>query len=148
MKKVLTIILIAVIAVSFAFSETTVGLRGGYGVSASLRVPAGESKAIEGIFSLYNSGLMVTGMYQWHNPIGDVENLSWYYGGGIHAGFSWFWTNSFSLGIDGIVGIEYDFESLIDLPLKLSIDYKPAYSFIGSWGDNWYGFAGTIRYTF
>ena len=150
MKKVLVIALIAVLAFSFAYSEMTVGLRGGSGLSASLRVPAGESNAIEGILSLYNSGFVVTGMYQWHKPlaIGEIENFSWYFGGGAHAGISWLWSPAFTLGIDGIVGIEYDFESLINIPLKLSLDYKPAWSFIGTWGSDWLGLAGTIRYTF
>ncbi|MDD3716303.1 MAG: hypothetical protein PHT46_04265, partial [Candidatus Marinimicrobia bacterium] len=61
---------------------------------------------------------------------------------------SWWWTNAFALGIDGIAGVEYDFESLINLPVKLSLDYKPAFDIIGGWAGSFGDIAFTARYSF
>ncbi|MFA5435049.1 MAG: hypothetical protein WC372_03305 [Candidatus Neomarinimicrobiota bacterium] len=150
MKKVLVIALIAVLAFSFAYSEMTVGLRGGVRSGASLRLPMGDKgNAVEALLT-YRLGIIVTGMYQWHKPlaIGEIEGLSWYFGGGAHVGISWWWTNAFALGIDGIAGVEYDFESLINLPVKLSLDYKPAFDIIGGWAGSFVDIAFTARYSF
>jgi hypothetical protein len=149
MKKVLVFALIAVLAFSFAFGESAVGLRGGVRSGISYRMPMGESNAVEALLS-YRSGIIITGMYQWHKPLslGEIENLSWYFGGGAHVGFSWWWTNAFVLGIDGILGVEYDFESLINFPISLSLDYKPAFDFLGGWAGSWFDTAFTLRYTF
>jgi hypothetical protein len=150
MKKVLVVVLIAVLAFSFAYSESLAGLRGGVRSGVSYRMPMGEGdNALEALLT-YNAGLIVTGMYQWHKPleIGEIEGLSWYFGGGAHVGISWFWTKAFALGLDGIVGVEYDLEGLINFPLRISLDYKPAFDIIGGWAGHFGDAAFTLRYAF
>jgi hypothetical protein len=49
------------------------------------------------------------------------------------------------IGIDGILGIEYNFE---EVPINIGVDWKPAFNltgYSGFWGD---GGALSIRYIF
>jgi hypothetical protein len=150
MKKVVVVLLISVMVMSFAYSESLAGLRGGVRSGVSYRMPMGEGdNALEALLS-YRSGIIVTGMYQWHKPleIGEIEGLSWFFGGGVHVGISWWWANAFALGLDGIVGVEYDLEGLINFPLRLSLDYKPAFDIIGGWAGSFGDVAFTLRYAF
>jgi hypothetical protein len=90
-------------------------------------------------------GFEITGLYEIHNPVFDVDRLKWYYGFGAHAGFydgdytynrwgergrkiqCWVWMESWAL--------EYSFT---EIPFNLSIDWKPTFNFYGYsgfWGD-------------
>ncbi|HAX94627.1 MAG TPA: hypothetical protein DCY25_11950, partial [Bacteroidales bacterium] len=54
-------------------------------------------------------------------------------------------TNYTVIGIDGILGIEYNFE---EVPINIGLDWKPAFNltgYSGFWGD---GGALSIRYIF
>jgi hypothetical protein len=98
-------------------------------------------------------GFNITGLYEIHNYPFAVEGLSWYYGFGGHLGF-WdgYRSSRFDedktytvIGIDGILGLEYSF---VEVPICLSLDWKPALNVIGHsgfWGD---GGAFSIRYAF
>jgi hypothetical protein len=158
MKKALTIMLIAILAVSFAMAQD-VGLRGGIRSGLTGRFELSEETKAE-ILLAVNGGVILTGMYQWHKPlsIGEIENFSWYYGGGVHVGLGWSasWSNSFGVGVDGIIGAEYDFESLINLPISLSLDWKPGIDFLNfsdsfdAWSSpvKFWDSAFSIRYSF
>jgi opacity protein-like surface antigen len=159
MKKLLVVIMILVLSVSFAFAEDMdvkkmdAGLRGGirYGVTGRYFM---ENNAIEALITMRGSGIILTGMYQWHKPlvIGEVEGLSWYFGGGVHVGYyslgDWFARNDISLGLDAIAGVEYDLEPLISFPLTVSLDYKPGFDIIGGWAGTFADFAISVRYAF
>ncbi|MBN2780535.1 MAG: hypothetical protein JXR21_01060 [Candidatus Marinimicrobia bacterium] len=149
MKKVIVVAMIALLAVSFAFAQMDVGLRGGLRSGLTGRLASGESNKIEALVT-FRSGIIVTGMYQWHKPLqlGEIENLSWFFGGGAHIGISAWWTSAFALGLDAIVGVEYDLETLLSFPLKISLDYKPAFDIIGGWAGSLGDVAFSIRYTF
>ena len=41
-------------------------------------------KAIEGLGYLSSDGFRITGLYELHYNLGDVEGLKWYLGGGGH----------------------------------------------------------------
>ncbi|MCD4772749.1 MAG: hypothetical protein K8R41_05120 [Bacteroidales bacterium] len=158
MKKIILISLFFV-ASSFTLNaqdyRTGFGLRGGTSQGLSVKHFLSSETAIEGIVSTRWRGLMITGLYEIHNPAFDVYGLNWYYGGGAHVGF---WNNSdyaipwaetdyngsyTILGVDAIIGIEYTF---IDVPINISLDWKPAMNFLGYtglWGD---AGAVTVRY--
>jgi hypothetical protein len=158
MKKLLVVIMIMVLAVSFAFAQekTTkmdAGLRGGirYGITGRMFM---EDNAIEALITMRGSGIIITGMYQWHKPlnIGEVEGLSWFFGGGVHVGYyslgSWVARNDLSLGLDAIAGVEYDLEPLISFPLTVSLDYKPGFDILGGWAGSFADIALSVRYAF
>jgi hypothetical protein len=82
-----------------------------------------------------------------------VPGLKWYAGPGAHLGF---WSDSWkkenpeadagiSIGIDGVVGLDYKFK---DVPINLSLDWQPSFSFVGyNYFEGGWGGLG-IRYTF
>ena len=159
MKKYCLVILFV-----FAFSglikaqnyETAIGIRGGFAPGLTVKHFLTDKTAVEGIFSTRWGGFMITGLYEIEAPAFDTEGLSWYYGGGAHIGF---WNSSNSdnpwweddhndnytiLGIDGIIGLSYTFA---EIPINVSIDWKPMINFVGYsgfWGDM---AAISVRYT-
>jgi len=160
MKKLLAIFMIMVLSVSFAFAQEELdtkkldaGLRAGplYGITTRYFLSEGNSAEV---LLTYNNGIILTGLYEWHKPlqIGELEGLSWFFGGGVHVGY-WalgsFWDrNDIALGIAGIVGVEYDLKPLINFPITASIDYKPGIDILGGWTDSWFDFALSVRYAF
>lgn len=156
MKKLLVIVMVLVLAVSFAFAAKNTdtknmdaGLRGGTRSGLTGRLFMSEANSIEALVT-FNRGIIITGLYEWHKPlqIGELEGLSWYFGGGVHVGLSSWWFNSFALGIDGIVGVEYDLEQHINFPISVSLDYKPGFDIIGGWAGSFGDVAFSVRYTF
>ena len=95
-----------------------------------------QHNALEGIFTTRFNGANAAVLYEYHNGIFDTEGLSLYIGGGAHIA-AWnsekvYWETDRSgfnayLGLDAIIGIEY---VLADIPLAVSLDWKPAVNFI------------------
>lgn len=158
MKKLIITSLIAFCIVSLSIAQdyrTGVGVRGGFESGLTVKHFTREKSAYEFILASRWRGFEVTGLYEVHNQAFDVERLKWFVGFGGHVGF-WngdytykYWgdpgTNYTVAGIDGILGLEYSFK---EVPFNLSLDWKPAFNFIGYsgfWGD---GGALSIRYIF
>jgi hypothetical protein len=154
MKKFLAIITIAVLFTAIAGAQdyrNGIGLRGGLYNGLTFKHFLGGNSAVELIGSTRWSGFEITGLYEIHNRAFDVDRLNWYYGIGAHVGFyngdntNWgtAGTAYTVVGVDGILGLEYNFT---ELPINISLDWKPAFNFIGYshfWGD---GGALSIRY--
>ncbi len=156
MKKFLmtTIVMFCIVTLSNAQDYNTgIGLRGGLSSGLTVKHFIGEKAAIEGILATRWQGFIITGLYEIHNQAYEVDRLNWYYGFGGHIGFwdgsnvSWADDdNSYTvIGVDGILGLEYNFK---EIPINISIDWKPAFNIVGYsgfWGD---GGAISIRYIF
>ncbi len=92
--------------------------------------------AIEGIFTTRFNGVNAAVLYEYHSGIFDTDGLRIYIGGGAHLA-AWnsekvYWKNERTgfnpyAGLDGIIGIEYVLE---DIPLAVSLDWKPAVNFV------------------
>lgn len=163
-KLLLVLVFIAGGILATNAQERAIGLRGGYGWELSFQTPVNANR-LELDLGLYGggNGFNLSGIYQWVNPInGFPEGFNWYAGVGAEVGV---WTASYSyydgtsmkekrnsdlcFGIDGQLGIEYNFA---DMPLAVSIDWKPSIGFAPG-VDNYSafrysGFAGAIRYRF
>lgn len=156
MKKILLTLTIAFCLTIFVNSQdynTGIGLRGGPYIGFTVKHFLSEKSAIEGIVSTRWKGIEFTGLYEIQNQAFNVDRLNWYFGGGAHLGFyngnytKWGTTGTTytTAGIDGILGLEYNFS---EVPISLSVDWKPAFNIIGYsgfWGDNG---ALSIRYIF
>lgn len=155
MKKITLLILMGCLS-SIGLAQdynTGIGLRGGYFNGLTVKHFVGEKAAFEGILSSRWRGFQVTGLYEIHNQAFNTSRLNWYYGFGAHLGF---WdgnrtkwgdanTNYTVVGIDGILGMEYNF---VEVPFNIGLDWKPSMNLIGYsgfWGD---GGALSIRYIF
>lgn len=156
MKKILMTAIAMICIVTYSNAQdynTGIGFRGGLSNGLTVKQFIGRNTAIEGILTTRWSGFNITGLYEIHDQAFQVEGLNWYYGFGAHIGFwngdnvSWATDNAnyTVIGIDGIIGLEYNFENI---PFNISIDWKPEMNLIGYsgfWGD---GGALSIRYVF
>lgn len=109
--------------------------------------------AVEGLGYISSDGFRLTGLYEIHNQLGNVEGLKWYIGGGGHVGvWSDSWKNRYptrenglAIGVDGVLGLDYKIKGA---PLNLSFDWQPSFNIIGYnyFEGGWGGLA--VRYTF
>lgn len=156
MKKLTFILLIALFLGLKSNAQdynTGIGLRGGLGTGLTIKHFLNGKAAVEGILDSRWSGFSVTGLYEIHNQAFDVDRLNWYYGVGGHIGF---WDgnhyrgyndgrNYTIIGIDGILGLEYNFK---EIPFNLGIDWKPVFNLTSASGFYGDGGAISIRYIF
>ncbi len=158
MKKLLFTLILAFV-VSFSVQaqyKAAIGIRGGLSQGLTYKQMMGGGSAFEFIGATRWNGVNLTLLYEKHNSLGDVENLYYFYGFGGHVGYLDLEKTNWKLddhetgqkiiiGGDVILGIEY---CIPTIPVSVSVDWKPAFNFIGYsgfWGDNG---AFSIRYTF
>lgn len=140
-----------------SISENALGLRlgdsDGFGAEISYQRALGENNRLEADLgwrsgSNYN-GFKLTGLYQWVWQLdGD---FNWY--AGVGGGFGSFSFDKVAPGFDdsesfffaaGDIGVEYNF----DIPLLLSLDFRPELGF-GDFNDDLdFDIALGIRYQF
>lgn len=146
MKK--TIIIVAAIF-CFAFAASAqpraIGLRGGYGAELSYQHSLGEN-FVEADLGWSYHGAWLTGIYDFLIPLQDGFNL--YAGPGAQLGVYHYVKNDemhsgFDLGLAGQVGVEYNF----NIPLQLSLDWRPSFTFFDSYFD-YFGLSLGVRYRF
>ncbi len=153
MRKLLFILLIiaTVPVVTNAQSYTNaIGLRGGFGGGLTYKHFIKKTVALEGILVTKSNGFDISGLYEIHAEAFDQQGLNWYYGFGGHIG-NWR-TNDYNdninytfIGIDGILGLEYNFR---EIPINISIDWKPSLNIVGYFGPWNEGGAISLRYRF
>jgi hypothetical protein len=125
--------------------DYAVGLRLGSGTGLTVQKFLTDRKVVEGILYTRWRGFNLCGLIHFHERIvGNVKGLKWYYGGGAHVGYYTYyaghpgWQNDRDkagltvAGFDGILGMEFYFP---DLPVQISVDWKPEFNVIG-----WSGF--------
>ena len=100
-----------------------------------------ENTAIEGMMGVGN-GFGLCGLYEWHHPIPSVEHLQWFVGAGGYLAFR---DSDTFVGAAGIVGLDYKFA---DIPLNITLDWKPELNLITSVGYEGAGVGVSARFTF
>ena len=100
-----------------------------------------ENTALEGIIGI-NNGLGICGLYEKHFNIEAVNNLQWFAGFGGYVAFN---NNNTFIGGAGIVGLDYKFE---EIPLNLSLDWKPELNIISKVNFESSGIGLSARFTF
>ncbi len=96
--------------------------------------------AVEGILS-FGSRFGFGGLLEIHKPL-NVQGFNWFYGAGVYLGFED--KNSY-LGPTGALGLDYKFR---DVPINLSIDWKPELDIIPEINFVPDAFALSVRFTF
>lgn len=113
--------------------RTGVGIKfGGYEIGPSVKYFFDQDKAIEGILGFRNKGAVVTGLYEMHVPIFNVDKLKLFYGGGLHIGGidkgyyddgrTYYDNRRIKFGFDGVIGVEY---IIPQSPISISVDLDP-----------------------
>lgn len=141
MKK--TSLLLLFVAFLFTATRTqaqdykwAAGLKfGGYENGFSGKYFMNANTALEGIFGFRNHGVVVTGLYELHQPAFKVDKLKFYYGFGAHIGgvgsgayrrFNGddrlYNDAQLLLGADGVLGLEY---IIPNSPIGVSLDLNP-----------------------
>lgn len=148
MKKILTLLVGVLCFVAAASAQPRAfGARLGYGAEISYQYSLGEAFAEMDLGLIGNDGVYVTGVYDF--SLGSAGIFSFYAGPGVQLGAHNYKDTDgnilkFNMAIVGQIGTEVQFDSV---PLNLSLDWRPAFSFInGAFG--WTGFALGVRYRF
>jgi hypothetical protein len=84
-----------------------------------------DNKALEG-FAVLGDPFALGALFEIHRPTG-MNNLQWFFGAGAYVGFS----KESAVGGMGVVGLDYKFENI---PLNLSLDWKPELNIINTIG--------------
>ena len=128
--------------------EQSAGIRLGHTSALTFKKFMIEEEALEVMVSGRRDGLQLTTIYTFHKPIqfSFNENFFLYYGIGAHVGYENYDRFSktlisveppafefrdrtfFVMGADALLGIEYRW---LSVPITLSFDLKPYFTFIG-----------------
>ena len=160
MKKILCISLFTA-AIILTTTASAQSYRTGVGVrlsssqamvnnSISLKHFLNEKSAIEVLFS-FGDPLAIGALYEVHKPFSS-EGLQWFYGGGGYLGFVKSWNpnknrneTDVNVGAQGVLGLDYKF---INLPLNISLDWKPELNLVSDINFEPAAIGFTARFTF
>jgi hypothetical protein len=106
--------------------------------SVSYRRYINENTAIEGLLSF--DPIAVGVLYEKIYPLG-APGLQWFFGGGAYVAFK----GDNVIGAMGIVGLDYTFS---EVPINLSLDWKPELNFINNVNFQASAVALSIRFVF
>ena len=147
MKKILliTVLVLGFISMSNAQVDgSAIGLRLGYGAELSYQQALSSANRLEldlGLNSLDVNAIYLSGVFQWVWDLSALaDGFNWYAGAGAAVGID----NGVGVAALGQLGIEYNF----NIPLQLSLDWRPALGIVPAIGFGYQGIALGVRYKF
>lgn len=146
MKKIFIIAILA-LGVSFAAAAQprAVGGRLGYGIEASYQHTLGSENFIEadlGFFTFNSVNAAATYNFMILHPQWTPKGEWGVYAGpglGMGVGFNGY----FNMGVGGQVGLEYTFDNI---PLQLSVDYRPMFGMVAHQGQAGFYIPGVYNF--
>lgn len=137
--------------------STAVGLKfGGYENGISAKHFIQPNTALEGILGFRRGGVVITGLYEIHQPAFNVDKFKFYYGFGAHVGAigkgryrrfgaddEIYTKDQIMIGADGVLGLEY---IIPESPIGISLDLNPRVELNGPFFDLAPGLG--LKYTF
>jgi len=118
--------------------------------SISIKHFLNEKSAIEGLFS-FGDPLALGALYEIHKPVG-ASGINWFYGGGGYIGFLKSYDpnkdrneTDVHFGAMGVLGLDYKFANI---PLNLSLDWKPELNLVSDINFEPAAVGFTARFTF
>jgi len=143
MKKVLIFcLLLSSLPLAAQDYEQAIGVRAGYSGGISYRRFINAWYGGEVIAQYNRNGFQLNGLLEYQQAPFRESRLYLFYGGGLHAGN---WDGQFAFGLTGIAGMEY---IIRDLPLSVSLDWKPMFNIFKVTALDPFDFAFSLRYTF
>ena len=102
--------------------------------------------AVEGLFT-FDKRAAIGALLEIHNDMPSTQGLKWFYGAGAYLGFDSDKTNvdRALMGAQGIIGLDYKFANI---PLNLTLDWKPELNIIDNINFEPAAVGFTIRFTF
>ena len=161
--SLLSFLLVFAVAVNAQDYKNSIGIRlgGGYydAIGASFKTFVTQPAALEFNLAVRPYGNMVynhtnvslSGAYQHHFPIANIEGFKWYVGGGLilsNTFSDWDDRRGFNVGIFPTGGVDY---KLKNAPFAFSADVRPTLHVVSGYryNNNFYANGGvTARYTF
>jgi len=124
----------------------------GYGAEISYQQPLNKVNRLEVDLGMNSWGFGLNGIYQWVWDLSDLaDGFNWYAGVGAGIGsYNFNYANNqntpsdFGIGVLGQVGLEYQFE----IPLTLSVDYRPGIFVVPALHGTYDGICIGARYRF
>ncbi|MBM3416810.1 MAG: hypothetical protein FJY20_10300 [Bacteroidetes bacterium] len=160
MKKVLVIVLLAA-ATGFINTAQAQGYKTALGVrlsssnamqnnSVSFKQFITDKTAIEALFT-FGDPLALGALVEFHKPL-NAAGLTYYYGAGGYIGFekklnttTLKETTDPNFGAQGIIGLDYKFSNI---PLNISLDWKPELNLVNDINFEPAAVGFTARFTF
>jgi hypothetical protein len=160
MKKIICSFLLisglcAATAVSAQDYKTALGIRLSNSAamvnnSITLKHFLNERTAIEALFS-FGDPLALGALVEMHKPL-NTQGLQWFYGGGAYLGFEKTYNATKNInetktnfGGQGVIGLDYKF---VNIPLNLSLDWKPELNLVSDINFEPAAIGFTARFTF
>ena len=142
MKKFLAMValMVATLTASAQEYDWAVGVRGG-GFSGLTAKKNNGSNALEFGLSFGGGYINVDGVFLLQQPVIN-EDFHLYYGGGAYVNLI---SNYVGVGVEGVVGLEY---KIPNVPLAVSLDYRPAFNIVGYTGFNFNNVGLGVKYCF
>lgn len=121
--------------------EHSVGIRAGYSSGINYKgFFLHRLSSVEASILYNRHGFNLNGLYEYHLEPFRKKRFLVYLGGGAFGGK---WDEDLSLGIAGVAGIEY---TVRDLPLNISIDWKPMLNLYRNVEHDLLDFGISLRY--
>lgn len=118
--------------------------------SITLKHFLNERTAVEALFS-FGDPLALGALVEIHKPLG-AQGIRWFYGGGGYLGFVKEFDptknreeTNVNFGAQGVLGLDYKF---VNLPLNLSLDWKPELNIVSDINFEPAAIGFTARFTF
>jgi hypothetical protein len=118
--------------------------------SISIKHFLNERTAIEGLLS-FGDPLAIGALVEIHKPLGE-SGVRWFYGGGGYLGFVKSYNVNLNknetdanFGAQGVLGLDYKFANI---PLNLSLDWKPELNLVTDINFEPAAIGFTARFTF
>lgn len=148
MRRAVVILLLSIAGISAFAQPKAIGMRIGGDAEFSYQHFLGRGLnflEVDAGITAYK-GLALTGAYDFTvcESCFNADGLNFYLGPAVQIGYFNKYDRPFGLGAGLQIGLEYCFP---DLPLDLSLDYRPVWNFFASQG-NWISAAVGVRYAF
>jgi hypothetical protein len=133
MKKIILLLFIISYSASAQY-KYAVGIRFDDSEGLTFKNNKAKGASFEAMLSGFGNGLKGTLLAEWHQKAFTTGQWRWFYGAGGHVGSvnsrfrkKDFYAGYRQVGLDGILGLEVTFN---EVPINLSVDWKPEFNFI------------------